>query len=54
MKKFYKIEISRKDNNKLLSIIRYEDIENINIEIVKQAFLLYHVVDKNKFLYLIN
>ena len=46
MKKFYKIEISRKDNNKLLSIIRYEDIENINIEIVKQAFLLYHVVDK--------
>ena len=46
MKKFYKIEISRKDNNKLLSIIRYEDIEDINIEIVKQAFLLYHVVDK--------
>ena len=46
MKKFYKIEISRKDNNELLSFIKYEDVININIEVVKQAFLLYHVVDK--------
>ena len=46
MKKFYKIEISRKDNNELLSIIRYENTTNIDIEAVKQALLLYHVVDK--------